>query len=155
MPDFKSYLKLQQTGFFQKSYDELRKEYDELRKEYEKSTRYFNPEKNFTDVWTFNIMGGSESVNHPTQKPLKIIERIIKTSSKKEDIILDCFVGSGTTAVACKQLGRNFICCDNNAGYVAIANKRLAQQSVTDFTSAKGNPAKQESLICVKEENQK
>ena len=74
--------------------------------------------------------------NHPTQKPIKIIERIIKTSSKKGDVILDCFVGSGTTAVACKQLGRNFICCDNNKEYVAIANKRLAQQSVADFTSA-------------------
>ena len=136
MIDEKNYLKLQKSGRFKKQYMELREDYEKKLKEYKDLLRVFNPEKNFTDVWTFNIMGGSESVKHPTQKPLKIIERIIKTSSKKEDLILDCFVGSGTTAVACKQLGRNFICCDNNAGYVEICKKRLAQQSVADFTSA-------------------
>jgi len=74
--------------------------------------------------------------NHPTVKPIKLIEYLINLFSRENQLVLDIFCGSGTTAVACKKLNRNFICCDNNADYVAIANKRLAQQSVTDFTSA-------------------
>jgi len=83
-----------------------------------------------------NFKKKSNWYKHPTEKPLKLIEFFIELYSNKGDLVLDCFVGSGTTAVACKRLNRNFICCDNNADYVAIANKRLAQQSVTDFTSA-------------------
>lgn len=81
------------------------------------------------------VQSGKEYVGHPTQKPIELLKYLIRASTNKNDVVLDCFVGSGTTAVACKQLGRNFICCDNNADYVEIANKRLAQQSVTDFTS--------------------
>jgi len=73
---------------------------------------------------------------HPTQKPIDLFKYLIKTFTKEGDLVIDNCVGGGTTAVACKQLGRNFICCDNNAEYVAIANKRLVQQSVADFTSA-------------------
>lgn len=65
---------------------------------------------------------------HPTEKPLILIEKFIKTSSNEQDVILDCFMGSGTTAVACKQLNRNFIGFEINPEYVKIANKRLAQQ---------------------------
>jgi len=115
-----------------KEYEYLKKEYEDLKKEYEDLRRYFNPKANFTDVWTFNIMGGKESLGvHPTQKPLAIIRRIIETSSKEGDIIVDCFVGSGTTAVACKQLNRNFICGDNKQEYVEIATKRISQNTLT------------------------
>ncbi len=107
---------------------DLKQDYEYLKQDYEDLRRPFNPESNFTDVWTFNIMGGKESLGkHPTQKPLKIIERIIKTSSKQNQIILDPFMGSGTTAVACKQLGRNFIGFEISQEYVDIANKRLEQ----------------------------
>lgn len=84
----------------------------------------------------FNVDNGL----HPTQKPLALFEYMVRTYSNENDLIIDCFVGSGTTAVACKKLGRNFICCDNNPDYVEIANKRLVQQSVTDFTSDSKNP---------------
>ena len=62
---------------------------------------------------------------HATPKPLDMIERIIKASSNKDDLVLDCFIGTGTTAVAAKKLNRNFIGCDNNKKYVAVAKKRL------------------------------
>jgi site-specific DNA-methyltransferase (adenine-specific) len=115
---------LQKTGYFNKSYEELRQEYEELR-------RPFNPSENFTDVWTFNIMGGKESFGkHPTQKPIAIIKRIIKTSSKEGDVVLDCFMGSGTTAKASKELQRNFIGCDNRQDYVDLTNKRLQQSTL-------------------------
>jgi len=62
---------------------------------------------------------------HLTPKPLDMIERIIKASSNEGDLVLDCFIGIGTTAIAAKKLNRHFIGCDNNSKYVAIANKRL------------------------------
>jgi len=68
---------------------------------------------------------------HPTQKPIKIIREIIKDNSDNpNNIILDCFMGSGTTAIACKQLGRKFIGFEINPEYVKIAEKRLAQQTL-------------------------
>ena len=83
------------------------------------------------DVWVFprhrnfDIQGKQVRNIHPTQKPVEMIERIIKASSNKGDTILDCFVGSGTTAIACKKLGRNFYGCDSNKDYVKIAKARL------------------------------
>ena len=64
-------------------------------------------------------------LGHATPKPLDMIERMIKASSNKKDLILDCFMGTGTTAVACKKLQRNFIGCEINKEYIDIANKRL------------------------------
>jgi DNA modification methylase len=62
---------------------------------------------------------------HPTEKPLKLIKHLIETHSNKNDIILDCFIGSGTTAVACKQLNRKWIGIELSKEYVDIAKKRL------------------------------
>ena len=118
------------------NYEYLKKDYEDLKKDYEDLRRPFNPLKNYTDVWTFNIIGGKESVEHPTQKPIKIIQRIINTSSKENDLILDCFMGSGTTAVACKELGRNFIGFEISKEYCEIAEKRLSKvnnQKVTKW----------------------
>ena len=68
--------------------------------------------------------------SHPTEKPLNLIKHFVEIHSNPNDLVLDCFMGSGTTAVACKQLGRNFIGCDNNKEYVDIANKRLEQETL-------------------------
>ncbi|KKQ87334.1 MAG: Modification methylase HinfI [Parcubacteria group bacterium GW2011_GWF2_38_8] len=63
--------------------------------------------------WVFGLCKGSERLrdengikSHPTQKPLKLIQQVILTSSKKGDLILDPFLGSGTTATVAKALGR-------------------------------------------------
>jgi site-specific DNA-methyltransferase (adenine-specific) len=64
---------------------------------------------------------------HPTQKPIKLMEYLVKTYTDEKDVVLDCFVGSGTTAVACKKLNRNFICSDINEDYVKIAESRLSE----------------------------
>ncbi len=88
------------------------------------------------DVWHITserhknkVNGKVKSMGHATPKPLEMIERIIQASSQKEDIIFDCFVGTGTTAVASKRMGRNFLCCDNNSEYVKMAKKRLSALS--------------------------
>ena len=62
---------------------------------------------------------------HPTQKPLALFRWILKKYSKENEIILDPFLGSGTTAVAAKQLGRKFIGFEIEPKYIAIANERL------------------------------
>jgi site-specific DNA-methyltransferase (adenine-specific) len=96
--------------------------------------RWFpNPKGRFCgEVWHITsqrhkskVNGKTPKMEHLTPKPFDLIERIIKASSKKGDLILDCFVGSGTTAVVAKSLGRDFICADKEKKYVALANKNL------------------------------
>jgi len=76
------------------------------------------------------IQSGNEYTGHPTQKPIKLIRYLIKASSIEKDIVLDCFVGSGTVAVASKQLNRNYLCCDKDKKYFEITKKRLCQESL-------------------------
>jgi DNA modification methylase len=64
---------------------------------------------------------------HPTQMPEAVVERILKVCSKEKDIILDSFMGSGTTAVVCKNMGRQFIGFELSEEYCKIAEKRLSQ----------------------------
>jgi len=68
-----------------------------------------------------------QATDHPTPKPIALMEHFIKLHSKPGDIVLDPFSGGGTTAIAAKRLGRHFIACDVNAEYVEMARKRLAE----------------------------
>ncbi len=71
------------------------------------------------------ICMGKERTIHRTQKPLKVCIPYIEISSNEGDLVLDPFMGSGTTAVACKMLKRNFIGFEINPLYCEIANQRL------------------------------
>ncbi len=62
---------------------------------------------------------------HPTIKPLDFVKNHIINSTKEGDIVLDCFMGSGTTAIACKELKRHYICFEIDQHYVDIANDRI------------------------------
>jgi len=62
---------------------------------------------------------------HPTQKPVVLMEQVIEMFTKRGDTILDPFMGSGTTGVACKRLGRDFIGMEINEEYFEIAKKRI------------------------------
>lgn len=62
---------------------------------------------------------------HPTQKPLNLIENLIKRKSNENDIILDCFSGSGTTAIACYKLNRQFICIEKEKNFYIQSLERL------------------------------
>ena len=64
---------------------------------------------------------------HPTQKPVALMRQIVEDMTKPGDTILDPFMGSGTTGVACVQTGRNFIGIEIDAGYCEIARKRIAE----------------------------
>ncbi len=80
-----------------------------------------------TDVWWNTIVSptGKEKTGYPTQKPLKILERIIRVHSDPGDTVLDFFAGSGTTGAAAARLGRNYILVDNNPEAIHVMEKRL------------------------------
>lgn len=65
-------------------------------------------------------------INHPTPKPKYFIKEILKMFTNENDLVIDPFIGSGSTAIACSQLNRNFIGFEINQNYVKLANKRLA-----------------------------
>ncbi|GAA6960716.1 hypothetical protein HpCHC28_09060 [Helicobacter pylori] len=71
------------------------------------------------------VVGGIERVKHPTQKSLTLMEKIISIHTNPNDIVLDPFMGSGTTGLACKRLERNFIGIESEKEYFQIAKKRL------------------------------
>lgn len=84
-----------------------------------------------SDVWDISMAQGSASLerqissNYSTQKPEALIETIVRASSKTNDLILDCFIGSGTTCVVAQKLGRRWIGVDVNKGAVQVTSKRL------------------------------
>jgi site-specific DNA-methyltransferase (adenine-specific) len=65
---------------------------------------------------------------HPTQKPVSLFKMIIQDNTEEGGVVLDCFLGSGTTAVACKQLKRNYIGIEISDKYCEIAKQRLRQE---------------------------
>jgi len=79
------------------------------------------------DIWKMPSVDQSEKFfgKHPTQKPLKVVERAILASSTAGDLVFDSFCGSGTTGVVCKKLNRKFVGIDYNIEYLTIAKKRL------------------------------
>lgn len=90
------------------------------------------------DVWEFSRVCGTfkERIgNHPCQMPEKLLERIIKASSKENDIILDPFGGTGTTASVAKKLKRNFITMDISNKYFKVMKERLAVQNDSIHTA--------------------
>ena len=91
-----------------------------------------NEGKQMRSDWYMPICSGKERLrkknnqrSHPTQKPESLLYRIILASSKKNDLILDPFLGSGTTAVVAKKLQRSFIGIEKNKEYINLAKKRL------------------------------
>lgn len=86
-----------------------------------------NPKYNLNDFSNVLKMQHIQHDNetHPHQKGLYLIEKIIQHSSNKDDLILDCFSGSGTTAVACHNQKRNFICIEKDKKYFTASVERL------------------------------
>lgn len=92
--------------------------------------------RNPTDVWYFdrvnNMTKKKLNLEHPTVYPLPMIERIIKMSSNPGDTILDPFVGSGTTLVAAKKLGRNAIGLELDEKYASEIEQRLKNEDISN-----------------------
>jgi len=80
-----------------------------------------------TDTWWLTIVptSSAERTGYPTQKPVKLLERIIRASSHPGDLVADFFCGSGTTGVAAQRLGRRYLLVDDNPDAIRITNERL------------------------------
>lgn len=90
--------------------------------------------KMLRDVWRFPVVQGVERLRredgralHPTQKPESLVARCVIASSAPGDLVVDPFVGSGTTGVVCSRLGRNFVGFDLENDYIKAARRRIAQ----------------------------
>ena len=88
---------------------------------------YMNPQgKPVEDVWEILLANrDSQRTGYPTQKPEALIERIIKCATREGNLVLDCFMGSGTTQAVAMKLGRRFIGADINLGAIQTTTKRL------------------------------
>ena len=104
----------------------LRREYEDLRREYEDLRRPFSVTADvpYTDVWTFPTVQHYKG-KHPCEKPLAMMEHIIKASTRPGAVVLDCFAGSGATGEACLSLGREFIGIEKDPAYADQARRRL------------------------------
>lgn len=81
------------------------------------------------NIWSEMMLNNrsNEVLGYPTQKPVELLERIISSSSPPGGLVLDCFMGSGTTAEAAERLGRRWIGIDNSKYAIHVARKRLIQ----------------------------
>lgn len=107
--------------------------YDAMRKE--------NGGKQMKSVWTFTAPKNSEKTfgKHPTQKPIDLLNRIIKASTNEGDMVLDPFLGSGTTAVSCILNNRKYIGIEKEKEYFELAKKRVEASKVV----------KREKVVCI------
>lgn len=94
--------------------------------------------KQMRDVWSLPLVQGKERIRgkdnkaiHPTQKPEEMLKRIIIASSNKGDVVLDPFLGSGTTAYIAKKLGRKWIGIEKESDYIKVAEKRIGTVTPT------------------------
>ena len=103
----------------------------------DEGTINYEHEENTHDVIIYNYKKLDKSFYHQTIKPIEVMRKIVKSFTKKYDIILDPFMGSGTTGVACVQLNRNFIGYEISPDYFKIAEKRIneaqAQRKLGEF----------------------
>lgn len=104
------------------------------------TSQYGNHGKNNGKIWNPNLKGAKprdvieipttcngmhEKTKHPTQKPEELIRKFILASSQRQDIVIDPFLGSGTTAVTAEQLGRKWLGCEINSEYLEFAVHRI------------------------------
>ena len=81
-------------------------------------------------IYNFPLCHGKERLEHPTQKPLGLIKSLILKHSKEGDLVLDTFSGTGTTAVACIETDRKFMCVERDEKYYQLSKSRLEQINV-------------------------
>lgn len=94
--------------------------------------RQENGGKQRRDMWEFPVTPQSEKVHgeHPTQKPLALLDRIVRCASNPGDLVLDPFNGSGTTGVAALALGRRYVGIDLDESYLDLTQRRLERPAL-------------------------
>ena len=155
-PKLEDYQKLQTTGFFQREYDEVKREYDEAHE------LTYNPQMTEGKPYKMirhgiNKIYGQKSVNgeygavrypvsvikfpqemnglHPTQKPVALLEYLIKTYTNEGETVLDNVMGSGSTGVAAVNTGRKFIGIELDEKFYETAKNRI-EKAIEEKTEA-------------------
>lgn len=100
--------------------------------EHENVRHTFNTEMGLSNVWT-DIDFYAESREHPTQKPLPLMKRLINASTNEGMTVLDPFAGSGSTLVAADELNRNYIGFEVDEEYHSLTQDRLGQVKLTNY----------------------
>ncbi len=97
-----------------------------------------------TDVWWHTIVSptGREKTGYPTQKPVGVLERIVKVHSNPGDVVLDFFAGSGTTGEAAERHGREYVLVDASAEAIAVMERRLGVAAERAVSQAGGDASK-------------
>jgi site-specific DNA-methyltransferase (adenine-specific) len=118
---------LQPTGFFPIPYEELKVIDDKFKKEFASTFNLWEGNK-----YKSNILKYKKDYNgyHPTQKPILLLEDLIKTFSNENNLIVDLTMGSGSTGVACKNLNRKFIGIEMDDKYFEIAKNRIEKHNL-------------------------
>ena len=132
-PTFENYSKLQSTGYFQKPYDDLKQIDIEWKKQHLENESKKNPST--FNLWEgkkykSNILEYKKDYNgwHPTQKPVLLLEDLIKTYSNENNLIVDLTMGSGSTGVAARNCNRRFIGIEQDLKYFEIAQMRINKE---------------------------
>ena len=118
MPTEKRYKQLQETGFFNIDYSELKK----IDSKFRSTFNLWEGKKYKSNILKYKK---DYDGHHPTQKPVLLLEDLIKTFSNENDLVVDLTMGSGSTGVACKNTNRDFIGIEMNDEYYNIACKRV------------------------------
>lgn len=102
-----------------------------------KTMKHLNGDKQDKSIWTLGICQGNERLKdetgtklHTTQKPESLLEKVILSSTKPNDIVLDPFFGTGTTGAVAKKYGRNFIGIEREEKYIQGASERIKNQEI-------------------------
>ena len=121
-PTEEAYKKLQAFG----KGDAFKREHDELKREFYATRAYFDSAHDkMTDVWEFPRVTGEDRHGHATPKPVLMICRAIKSSTPEAGIVAEPFLGSGTTMVACGNLGRKCRGIEISPDYCAVILQRM------------------------------
>lgn len=125
---------------FEWTYEELRQSYKELRQSNEKLRPVHNLDTEHCNVWMSKQITGSESngKNHICEKPIDILERIIRTSTLEGQTVLDCFMGSASTGIACMHTNRKFIGIENDEKIYEKAVERIKHEKDCMFVEIDG-----------------
>jgi len=130
VPTQNNYEKLQTTGFFKKQFSELKEIDNDFKNKFASTFNLWEGNKYKSNILKYKK---DYDGHHPTQKPVLLLEDLIKTFSNENDLVLDFTMGSGSTGVACINTNRKFIGIEMDDNYFEIAKKRIndAQEQIT------------------------
>ena len=117
-----------------KEFAELKKIDNQFKKKFASTFNLWEGKKHKSNILKYKK---DYTGHHPTQKPVLLLEDLIKTFSNEGDLVVDLTMGSGSTGVACKNTNRNFIGIEMNEGYFEIATNRISQAKYDEYYESK------------------